>query len=93
MIAAFFAPRGRAGSWIGLLTVIGAPTLRMHYVLFAIPAMLELRREIALAAALLVATYTFEGLWLGVGLVAVAYALASRFPVLLEPRLLRDLRL
>jgi hypothetical protein len=30
--------------------------------MFAIPAMLELRREIALLAAILIATYTFQGL-------------------------------
>ena len=85
MLACLFVPRRRAGLWIGLLTVIGAPTLRMHGVLFAIPAMLEVRREIALLAAILVATYTFEGMWLGLALVTIANILATRFPELLEP--------
>jgi hypothetical protein len=62
MLATRLVPRSRAGAWIGLLTVVGAPTLRMHYLMFAIPAMLELRREIALLAAILIATYTFQGL-------------------------------
>jgi hypothetical protein len=92
MLAALAVPRARAGAWIGLLTVIGAPTLRLYGVIFAVPAMLELRRELCLIAAILVASYTFEGLWLGIGLVAVAYALAARFPVLLEPRPTGDLR-
>ena len=91
MLAALAVPRARAGAWIGLLTVIGAPTLRLQGVIFAVPAMLELRRELCLVAAILVATYTFEGLWLGIGLVAVAYALSARFPVLLEQRPIGDL--
>ena len=78
MLACLFVPRRRAGLWIGLLTVIGAPTLRMHGVLFAIPAMLEVRREIALLAAILVATYTFEGMWLGLALVTIANLLARQ---------------
>ena len=85
MLATLFVPRRRAGLWIGLLTVIGAPTLRMHGVLFAIPAMLEIRREIALVAAILVATYTFEGMWLGLALVTITNILATRFPEFLEP--------
>ena len=89
MLAALAVPRSRAGAWIGLLTVIGAPTLRLYGVIFAVPAMLQLRREISLVAALLVATYTFEGLWLGIGLVAFAYALSTRFPALLEPLAIR----
>ena len=84
MLAAIAVPRARAGAWIGLLTVIGAPTLRLYGVIFAVPAMLELRREISLTAAVLVATYTFEGLWLGIGLVTVAYAASPHLPALLE---------
>jgi len=91
MLAALAVPRARAGAWIGLLTVIGAPTLRLQGVIFAVPAMLKLRRELCLVAAILVATYTFEGLWLGIGLVAVTYALSARFPVLLEQRPIGDL--
>jgi hypothetical protein len=85
MLGALFVPRRRAGAWIGLLTVVGAPGLRLYGLLFAVPAMLELRREITLVAATLIATYTFEGLWMGIGLVVAAYALSGRFPALLEP--------
>jgi hypothetical protein len=85
MVAALFVPPRRAGAWIGLLTVIGTPGLRLYSVLFAVPAMLELRREIALVAAILIATYTFEGLWLGIAIVAICSAASERFPVLLEP--------
>ena len=92
MLAALAVPRKRAGAWIGLLTLIGAPTLRHYAVIFAVPAMLELRREVSLIAAILIATYTFEGLWLGIGLIAITYALAARFPVLLEPRVIVDAR-
>jgi hypothetical protein len=85
MLAALFVPSRTAGVWIGILTVIGAPGLRMYGVLFLLPAMLALRREVALVAAILIATYTLQGLWAGIGLIVIAYALAGRYPALREP--------
>lgn len=80
-------PLARLGAWTGLLTVLGAPSLRMFGVLFAVPAMLVIRRELALAAAALIATYTLQGLWLGLFLVLGALALAERYPAFREPAL------
>ena len=74
-----------AGRTVGILTVIGAPSLYMFGLLFLLPAMLHIRREVSLVAASLVATYTYAGAWAAVVLVAVAYAAASRRPVLREP--------
>lgn len=85
MVMAVFVPRRTAGLWIGLLTIIGAPSLRMYGVLFAVPAMLRIRRELALIAATLIATYTNEGLWLGLGVVVVANLAAPVLPWLREP--------
>jgi hypothetical protein len=85
MLAALVVPSRRAGAWIGIITVIGAPGLRMYGVLFLLPAMLELRREVALVAGILIATYTMQGLWAGIGLVAISHALAGRYPALREP--------
>lgn len=84
-LACLRVPVARLGVWTGLLTVLGAPSLRMFGVLFALPAFLVVRREIGLVCAFMVATYTFEGLWLGVLLVTAALLLAERFPVLREP--------
>ncbi len=79
-------PNRHAGAWIGLLAVIGSPSLRVFGLLFALPAMLVIRREIALIAGLLIATYTFEGWWLAIGLVSGTLLLGGRLPWLLEPR-------
>lgn len=85
-LACLVVPLARLGAWTGILTVVGAPSLRMFGVLFALPAMLLVRREVALVAAALIASYTLEGLWLGLGAALAALALAERYPVLREPR-------
>jgi len=74
-----------AGRTVGILTVIGAPSLYMFGLLFLLPALLHMRREISLVAASLVATYTYAGAWAAIVLVALVYAAASRLPVLREP--------
>lgn len=74
-----------SGRAVGILMVIGAPSLYIFGLLFILPAMLHIRREISLVAASLVALYTYEGAWAAVALVALAYAAASRLPVLREP--------
>jgi hypothetical protein len=84
-LACLRVPIARLGAWTGLLTVLGGPSLRMFGLLFALPAFLVVRREIALVGAFLVATYTFEGVWMGVLLVTAAFALAERYPALREP--------
>jgi Glycosyltransferase family 87 len=86
MALVLVVPNRHAGAWIGLLAVIGSPSLRVFGLLFALPAMLLIRREIALIAGLLIATYTFEGWWLAIGLVTGSLLLGRRLPWLLEPR-------
>jgi hypothetical protein len=88
-LACLRVPVARLGAWTGLLTVLGGPSLRMFGLLFALPAFLLVRREIALVGAFLVTTYTFEGIWIGVLVVTGALALAERYPALREPA--RDL--
>jgi len=84
LAGAAFVPRRRAAAWVGLLAIVGSPSLRVFGLLFLLPAMVAIRREISLVAALLVATYTFEGWWLAVSLVALALGLSRRYPSLLE---------
>jgi hypothetical protein len=85
--AVFVIPVRRAGAWLGLLTVIGAPSLHVFGLIFLLPAMLEVRRDVALTAALLIATYTEVGLVSGTALAMVAFALMHWLPVLRRPRL------
>ena len=85
MAAVLLVPNRHAGAWIGLLAVIGSPSLRVFGLLFALPAMLVIRREIALVAGLLIATYTFEGWWIAVGLITGSLVSGRWLPGLLEP--------
>ena len=84
-LSCLFVPRPRLGAWAGILMVVGAPSLRMFGVQSALPAILAIRREVALLAATLVATYTLPGLWAGIALVTVAFAAAERYPLFSEP--------
>jgi hypothetical protein len=83
--AIFLVPRRRAGAWVGLLMVVGSPSLRMFGLLFLLPGMLAVRREVALLAAILVASYTLVGIWSAVVLVGGTMLLSGRWPALLEP--------
>ena len=85
LVAVPFVPRRSAGAWIGLLSVIGTVSLHMFGLLFLIPAMLNIRREIALVAAILVATYRPAGMWAAVLICAVAFAASTRWAGLREP--------
>jgi hypothetical protein len=86
LVALWFVPRDRAGSWVGVLAVVGAVSLHIYGILFMLGAWLLVRREIGLIAAMLVAWFTVPGVWGGVLLVAATWALgATRWPGLLEP--------
>ena len=77
LAVALLAPRRMAAEWVGVLLVLGSPGLRTYYLLFLIPAMLRIRREIALVAAFCLATYTQEGWWLGIAIVVSALAVTT----------------
>jgi len=77
-------PAHHAGAWIGILTVVGAPSLHNFAMLFLLPAMLLIRAEIALFAAILMATTTYQGTWVGIIVVAIAMLAARRNAGLLE---------
>ena len=82
-----FVPWRSAGAWIGLLSVVGSLSLHTFGLLFLLPAMLVIRREIAVLVAILIATYTLEGTWAGIALCTVAFAASTRWPGLREPAL------
>jgi hypothetical protein len=71
LVAIWFAPRRNAGAWIGLLSVVGSLSLHIFGLLFLVPAMLVIRREVALVAAICIATYSYEGAWAGIVIVGV----------------------
>ncbi|MFL5675761.1 MAG: glycosyltransferase family 87 protein [Chloroflexota bacterium] len=87
VVAVWFVPKHDGGPWVGLLSTVGALSLHAFGLLFMIPAMLRIRLEIALIAACMVATYSYEGAWAGIILVTAAYAGATFAPEDLRARL------
>jgi len=83
--ALFFVPRADAGVCVGLLSVLGAPSLHTYGLLFMLPAMLRIRREAALISAFFVATFTELGFWIGIAIVAATFAASIRLRWLAEP--------
>lgn len=79
-MAVWFIPRERAGAWVGLLSVVGSLSLHIFGLLFLVPAMLVIRREAALMAAIFIATYSYQGAWAGIVISALAlYAAGDRW--------------
>ena len=74
MVAVWFVPRRDAAAWVGLLSVVGALSLHIFGLVFLVPAMLVIRRELALVAAICIATYSYEGAWAGILIVTAAFA-------------------
>ncbi len=85
VLAVFAVPPRRAGAWVGILTLIGAPSLHMFGLLFLLPAMLVVRREIGLTAAILVATYESAAIWIAILGIAWTLLASSRWPRLRAP--------
>jgi len=77
--------RPGVAAWIGLASVWGAPSLHPFGLLFLLPAMLLIRRELALVGAMLIATTTYEGSWAGIILITVALVGTTRYRELTEP--------
>jgi hypothetical protein len=85
-----FVPMRAAGAWIGILSVVGSVSLHTFGLLFMLPAMLLIRREIALVVAILVTTYTLEGTWAAIVICTVAFAASSHWPTLRETTLVAE---
>ena len=86
VLAVFVVPPRRASAWIGILSLVGAPSLHMFGLLFLLPAMRLVRREIGLVAAILVATYVASFIWVAIVLVAWSLAAMDRWPNALAAR-------
>ena len=73
------------GAWLGLLMLLVSPNMHDFNGLFLLPAMLRIRREFAILAALLTSTATAEGWWLGIAIVVGSMIAGLRWPVAYEP--------
>jgi hypothetical protein len=83
VLLAMLVPNRRLGAAAGLLLVLGAPSLRSYGALFLLPAMLAVRRDVALVAAILIGTGVMPGMWAGILLVALAFAAGDRLDAFL----------
>ena len=84
VIMAMLVPSRRVGAAAGLLLVLGAPSLRTFGTLFMLPAMLAIRRDVALVAVILVGTGVMPGLWAGILLVTIAFVGGARLDRAIE---------
>ena len=89
IVGVWFVPRERAAAWIGVLSVVGALSLHIFGLLFLVPAMLLIRIEAALLAAIFIATYSYEGAWAGIAICVAGLVVAERAartrPIAAEP--------
>ena len=76
-------PTRRLGAATGLLLVLGTPSLRSYGVLFLLPAMLAVRRDVALVAVILIGTGVMPGMWAGILLVTLAFTAGDRLDAFL----------
>ena len=83
VLLAMLMPTRRLGAAAGLLLVLGAPSLRSYGVLFMLPAMLAVRRDVALVAVILIGTGVMPGVWAGILLVTLAFAAGDRLDAFL----------
>jgi hypothetical protein len=82
LLAVFVVPMRQAGAWVGILTLVGAPSLHMFGLLFLLPAMLLVRREVGLVAAILIATYESQAIWIAILGIAWTLLASARWPLL-----------
>ena len=83
VVLVMLVPTRRLGAAAGLLLVLGAPSLRSYGVLFLLPAILAVRRDVALVAVILIGTGVMPGVWAGILLVTLAFAAGDRLDVFL----------
>ena len=82
-VLAMFFVRGRdAGAWVGIALLVAAPTIHGYGMLFLLPALFVLRRDLAIFLATIVARYNPYGWWISIAVAAIALAASGRFPAL-----------
>jgi hypothetical protein len=82
-VLAMFLVKGRdAGAWVGIALLVAAPSIHGYGMLFLLPALLILRRDLAIVLAIAVATYNPDLWWAAIGVAGVALAASYRWPAL-----------
>jgi len=84
LVAAWFVPRRTAGEWVGILSTVGAASLHIFGMLFLGPALLTIRRELALLSVIAITTYSYVGAWAGIAIAVLAFTAGTRWPAFYE---------
>ena len=83
VVVAMFFVRGRdAGAWVGIALLVAAPSIHGYGMLFLLPTLLVLRRDLAITLAIVIARYNPYGWWISIAVAAAALAASGRFPAL-----------
>jgi len=83
--ACLVVPPRLAAPWLGVLSVVGAPALHLFGLMALLPAMLVIRREVALVAAIFVSTGNGILIWTAVALVGCTLLASHRAASLRDP--------
>jgi hypothetical protein len=82
-IAVMFVVKGRdAGAWVGIALLVAAPSIHGYGMLFLLPTLLILRRDLAIVLAIAVATYNPDLWWIAIAVAGGALAASYRWPML-----------
>ncbi len=82
-VGAIFFVRGRdAGAWVGIALLVAAPSIHGYGMLFLLPTLLVLRRDLAITLAILIARYNPYAWWVSIAVAAASLAASNRFPTL-----------
>jgi hypothetical protein len=85
VVACLFV-RGRdAGAWVGIALIVAAPSVHGYGFLFLVPALLTIRRDLAISLAVVISRYNPYGCWAAILIAAVALLASNRFPALRVP--------
>jgi len=83
VVVAMFFVRGRdAGAWVGIALLVAAPSIHGYGMLFLLPTLLVLRRDLAITLAIVIARYNPYSWWISIAVAAAALAASGRFPAL-----------
>jgi hypothetical protein len=82
-VGAMFFVRGRdTAAWVGIALIVAAPSVHGYGMLFLLPALLVLRRDLAIFLAILIARYSLYNWWFSIAVAAVALAASNWIPAL-----------
>lgn len=81
-VLVLWIPLNEAPLWLGILLVLGSPSLQTFGWLFLLPSLVVIRGEVGLICALLLATNVGPLRWLALAVTTAALLLAPRWPSL-----------